>query len=97
LAVTQALPGQFRAYNVGTGRGYSVREVIRTAEKVTGKPVKTIDGPRRAGDPPALVAAADRILIDLGWTPQYGELEPIIRTAWDWHRRHPDGYRTGSA
>lgn len=97
LAVTKGVPGQFQAYNVGTGRGYSVREVIRTAEKVTGKPVKTIDGPRRAGDPPSLVAAADRILIDLGWTPQYSELEPIIRTAWEWHRRHPDGYRTSSA
>jgi UDP-glucose-4-epimerase GalE len=92
MAVEKPKPGQFRAYNVGTGRGHSVREVIAAAERVTGKAIKVVASPRRAGDPPTLVAAADAILVDLGWTPQYTDLEPIVRTAWDWHRTHPDGY-----
>ncbi len=82
---------QFR-YNLGTGTGYSVREVIRTAEAVTGKPIAVREGPRRQGDPPALVAAADKIQREFGWQPRYKELRPIIGTAWNWHRSHPRGY-----
>ena len=93
LAIEAITPGQAMHYNVGTGRGYSVREVIRTVEEVTGKPVKVVEAPRRAGDPPALVAAADKIRRELGWAAKYTELRDIVRTAWDWHRAHPQGLR----
>ncbi len=92
LALEKLAPGQGLHYNVGTGRSYSVREVIRAAEEVTGKPVPVKEGPRRAGDPPALVAASDKIQRELGWKPRYTELRPIIETAWNWHRTHPRGY-----
>jgi UDP-glucose-4-epimerase GalE len=92
LALEKLTPGMQLRYNLGTGRGYSVREVIRTAEEVTGKPVPVKEGPRRAGDPPALVASADLARRELGWTPRYADLRAIIETAWDWHRRHPKGY-----
>jgi UDP-glucose 4-epimerase len=92
LAVEQAEPGQFRAFNLGTGRGYSVREVIRTVENVTGLSVPVKEGPRRPGDPAELVAAPAKAMKDLGWQPRYTDLEGIIRTAWAWHRAHPEGY-----
>jgi UDP-glucose 4-epimerase len=85
-------PGKGLCLNLGTGRGYSIREVIQTAEQVTGKPIASKDGPRRPGDPPALVAAADRARQVLGWSPRYPELKQIIDTAWAWHRAHPHGY-----
>jgi UDP-glucose-4-epimerase GalE len=91
-ALEQLKSGQQMHYNLGTGRGYSVREVIRTVEEVTGKPVPVKEGPRREGDPPALVAAADKVHRELGWTPRYAELRPIVETAWNWHRSHPRGY-----
>ncbi|MBO0698483.1 MAG: UDP-glucose 4-epimerase GalE [Zavarzinella sp.] len=92
LALERLTPGQKNAYNLGTGRGYSVREVIRTVEKVTGLPVPVREGRRREGDPAELVAAAGKAARELGWKPKYAELEPIVRTAWDWHRTHPNGY-----
>jgi UDP-glucose-4-epimerase GalE len=92
LALERLEPGKGLCYNLGTGRGYSVREVIRTAEKVTGKAVAVKEGPRRPGDPPELVAAAERIQRELGWRPRYPELRPLIETAWRWHRSHPKGY-----
>ena len=73
--------------NVGTGHGHSVREVIRCAEKVTGKPITVVEQDRREGDPPVLVAAADRIRDRFGWQPAYCELEPIIQTAWTWFQQ----------
>jgi UDP-glucose 4-epimerase len=69
-----------------------VREVIRTAEQVTGRPVPVQEATRRPGDPPELVAAADKVRRELGWAPRYTELKPIIETAWNWHRQHPKGY-----
>lgn len=78
--------------NLGIGRGYSVREVIRTVEEVTGRPVKVKEGPRREGDPPILVAAPDRARRELNWRPHYTDLKSIVETAWRWHRTHPDGY-----
>jgi UDP-glucose 4-epimerase len=84
--------GKGLCYNLGIGRGYSVREVIRTAEEVTGKPVPVKEGPRRAGDPPVLVASSDKIQRELGWRPRYTELRPIVETAWNWHQSHPRGY-----
>jgi UDP-glucose 4-epimerase len=79
-------------YNLGNGEGYSVREVIRICEQVSGKPIPVIEKPRRAGDPPRLVASADKVRRDLAWTPQFPKIEEIVSTAWNWHRRHPDGY-----
>jgi UDP-glucose 4-epimerase len=93
LALEKLQPGKGLHYNLGIGRGYSVREVIRTVEEVTGKPVPVKEGPRRAGDPPSLVAASGPAQRDLGWKPRYTELRPIIETAWNWHRTHPRGYR----
>jgi UDP-glucose-4-epimerase GalE len=93
LLALEALPsGKGLCLNLGTGRGYSVREVIRTAEEVTGKPVAVKEGPRRPGDPPVLVAAAEKAQRELGWRPRYTELRPIVETAWNWLRNHPRGY-----
>lgn len=92
LALEALSPGRGLRYNLGTGKGYSVREVVRTAEEVTGRPCPVVEGPRRPGDPPFLVAASAKVQGELGWRPRYPELRPIIETAWDWHRRHPRGY-----
>lgn len=92
LAVEKLEPGQAMKYNVGVGKGFSVREVIRTAEEVTGKPIPVKESPRRAGDPPELVASSDKIRAELGWSPKYTDLKPIIETAWNWHKAHPNGY-----
>jgi UDP-glucose 4-epimerase len=81
-------------WNLGNGAGYSVREVISTAEQVLGVPVPHTVGPRRAGDPAVLVAASDRIRREAGWVPRYPGLPEIIRTAADWRRAHPRGYPT---
>lgn len=79
-------------YNLGNGRGYSVREVIETARQVTGAEIPVSVGPRRPGDPAVLVAASDRIRTELGWKPQFAELRRIIETAWHWQRNHPTGF-----
>jgi UDP-glucose-4-epimerase GalE len=93
LALERLEPGTQLRYNLGTGRGYSVREVIRVVEEVTGKKVTAKEGPRRAGDPPELVACSDKAQCELGWRPQYAELRPIVETAWNWHKNHPRGYK----
>ena len=85
-------PGRQGFYNLGNGDGYSVREVIRMCEKVAGKAIPAIEKPRRPGDPPRLVAAAERAVNELGWKPKYPKLEAIVATAWAWHKAHPDGY-----
>jgi UDP-glucose-4-epimerase GalE len=82
----------FQAFNLGTGRGRSVREVVTAVERVTGRPVKVTAGPRRPGDPPALVAQPDRVRAALGFTPQWHDLEAIVETAARWRRDHPQGY-----
>jgi UDP-glucose-4-epimerase GalE len=92
LALEKLEPGQGLRYNLGIGRGYSVREVIRVAEEVTGKKVPVKEGPRRPGDPPELVAASEKAQRELGWRPRYTELRQIVETAWNWHRQHPRGY-----
>ena len=81
------------AFNLGTGTGSSVFEVIEAARKVTGHPIPMRLGPRRRGDPPRLVASSDRSRAELGWNPVRSELETIIETAWRWHTAHPHGYR----
>lgn len=85
-------PGAALFYNLGTGRPTSVLEVIRAVEKVSGKKVPVNYGPRREGDPPALFANADKAKRELGWTPKFGSIEPIIETAWRWHAKHPKGF-----
>ena len=79
-------------YNLGNGNGYSVREVIETVKKVTGRKVAAIDSPRRPGDPARLVASSQKIKEELGWIPRYPDLETIVKTAYHWHREHPKGY-----
>lgn len=79
-------------YNLGNGNGYSVLEVIRTAEEVVGKPIKVKYGPRRPGDPAALVAGSGKIMKELGWQPRFADLKTIIETAWRWHSSHPAGF-----
>lgn len=74
------------AFNLGNGTGFSVMQVIRAAERVTGLPVPFEPAPRRAGDPPVLVAASQRARDILGWSPVYTDIEDVLRTAWDWHR-----------
>jgi UDP-glucose 4-epimerase len=85
-------PGRLKVYNVGTGVGASVRQVLDAARRVTGHPIPVMEGPRRAGDPPALVAAADAARRELGWSARYTDIETIIATAWKWHSAHPQGY-----
>lgn len=80
------------AYNLGNGKGYSVREVIETGRKVTGLPIVATESPRRPGDPAELVASSAKIEKELGWKPKYGDLETIMRTAFEWFRDHPKGY-----
>jgi len=93
LALAHLQPGQGLHLNLGTGRGYSVREVIRACEEVTGKKIAAHEGQRRPGDPAVLVAAARLAEAKLGWRPRYRALPEIVETAWRWHRTHPHGYR----
>jgi UDP-glucose 4-epimerase len=79
-------------YNVGSGHGYSVREVIETARAVTGHPIPMAESPRRAGDPARLVAWPEKISRELGWAPQHDDLREILSSAWEWHKSHPNGY-----
>lgn len=79
-------------YNLGNGRGFSVREVIQAARRVTGHPIPAVEAPRRAGDPAILVASSEKIKRELHWQPRNAELEEIIASAWQWHRKHPHGY-----
>ena len=88
-AVEQGAKG---AFNLGTGRGYSVREVISTCREVTGREIPVVEGPRRSGDPPVLVASCDKARRELGWTPRFAALADTVRTAWEWHEAHPEGY-----
>jgi UDP-glucose-4-epimerase GalE len=83
---------QVTVYNLSTGQGHSVREVIEVVEKVTGRSFKVVERPRRPGDAPALVGSPEKIAGELGWKPRFASIEQIVKTAWDWHRTHPDGF-----
>jgi len=80
-------------YNLGNGKGYSVREVIDTVKQVSGRDFKVVETDRRPGDPPVLTADATKAKNELGWRTDYPELEKIVQSAWKWHNNHPDGYR----
>ena len=79
-------------YNLGTGGGSSVREVIAACGKITGRNIATIEKPRRPGDPPRLIASSGKIKNELGWQPQFQSLEAIVESAWKWHEKFPRGY-----
>jgi len=92
LAFEALADGRSRYYNLGNGRGYSVKEVIETAREVTGHAIPVTMGARRAGDLAVLVADSTTIQEELGWEPRFAELKQIIETAWNWHVSHPKGY-----
>ncbi len=79
-------------YNLGTGGGSSVREVIAACRKITGRKIETIEKPRRLGDPPRLIASSEKIKKEVGWQPQFQSLDAIVESAWKWHLKFPDGY-----
>jgi len=79
-------------YNLGTGGGTSVKEIIDTCRAVTGKDIPVIERPRRAGDPPRLIAGSDKIRAELGWAPKHQDIRRIIESAWAWHVKYPNGY-----
>jgi len=93
LALKAMRPGTGAIYHVGIGRGYSVKEVIDAARRVTGHPIPARIDARRPGDPPSLYAASEKIRSELLWHPKFTDLDAIIQTAWDWFRSHPSGYR----
>jgi UDP-glucose 4-epimerase len=92
LRVLPLLDQRSVRYNLGNGTGYSVKQVIGTVERIGGRPVPHGFGPRRAGDPAALVASSARLRADTGWAPRFPALEDIVRTAWAWHEANPRGY-----
>jgi UDP-glucose-4-epimerase GalE len=92
LALENLKPGSELRYNLGIGRGYSNREVLRIVGEVVGQKVPAEDAPRRPGDPPVLIASSEKIQRELGWKPCYTDLRRIVETAWNWHQKHPNGY-----
>ena len=92
LAIEALKSGEQRIYNVGTGTGTTVLEALRACEKVVGRSIAHRVVGRRAGDPPVLVARCDKLRRELGWTPRYATIDPIVETAWKWQQGHPKGY-----
>jgi UDP-glucose 4-epimerase len=92
ILALRAIGNGSRTYNLGNGRGFSVREVIETAREVTGHPIPEQVGPRREGDPAVLVADSEKIKQELGWQPHFTTLHSIIASAWEWHQAHPNGF-----
>lgn len=97
LALRRLLSGGVGGvYNLGSGCGYSNRQVVSACSRVTGTDIEVVIGPRRAGDPAVLVASAERARADLGWEPEYAALDAMVADAWRWHTAHPEGYRDAS-
>ena len=92
LAVEALEPGMGRAYNLGSGTGATVLEVLRACEETVGRPIAHEIVGRRPGDPAVLIASPDKIIKELGWSPRFTDIREIVRTAWEWHHRHPQGY-----
>jgi len=92
LGVESLEAGMGRAYNLGSGTGVTVLEVLRACEEIIGRPIAHEIVDRRPGDPAVLIASPDKIISELGWSPRYSDIREIIRTAWNWHHNHPNGY-----
>ena len=92
LAIAAARRGKVKVYNLGEGEGFSVKQVIETCRQVTGHAIPAVVSDRRPGDPARLVASSGRALAELGWKPQYPQLQTIVAHAWAWHKAHPEGY-----
>jgi UDP-glucose 4-epimerase len=92
LAVEALGPGVGLSYNLGSGQGTSILEVLRACEEVVGRPIQHEFAPRRPGDPATLVATPEKIREELGWSPRYPDIREIAETAWRWHEAHPQGY-----
>ncbi len=92
ILALNALGQGSRTYNLGSGQGFSVKQVIEAARKITGHPIPTEMGPKRPGDVATLIASSDKIRNELGWKTKYDDLHTIIETAWNWHKAHPNGY-----
>ena len=84
--------GESNIFNLGNGKGFSVKEMIEAAKKATGKDIKVEMGERRAGDPAQLIASSEKARKVLGWNPKFTDVEIVIKTAWNWHQKHPNGY-----
>lgn len=84
--------GDSAIYNLGNGTGFTVKEMVEIARKVTGHPIPAEVAERRAGDPAVLIASSEKAMKELGWKPKYADVETIISTAWNWHKNHPNGY-----
>jgi UDP-glucose 4-epimerase len=92
LAVETLEPGMGRAYNLGSGTGVTVLEVLRACEAAAGRPIPHEVASRRPGDPAVLIATPEKITRELGWSPRHSDIREIVRTAWEWHHHHPNGF-----
>ena len=93
LAMKYLMEGkESNVFNLGNGVGFTVKEVIEAARKVTGHPIPAVVAPRRGGDPANLIASSAKAKEVLGWKPEHADLEEIIETAWNWHKNHPNGF-----
>jgi UDP-glucose 4-epimerase len=92
ILALKAIDEKSRVYNLGNGKGFSVEEVVETARQITGHPIPTKIGPRRAGDPPILIASSEKIRRELNWQPKFPGLHQIVESAWNWHQKNPNGY-----
>ena len=92
LAAETIVPGELRAFNLGNGEGFSVRQIIETCRQVTGHAIPADLSPRRGGDPARLIASSTKAKTQLGWQPKYPDVSTIVSHAWDWHKAHPKGY-----
>jgi UDP-glucose 4-epimerase len=93
LALDALDPADRLIYNLGSGQGFTVREVIEGVRRVTGQPIRVVESPRREGDPAVLIASSEKIRRELNWKPKYAGLGAILESAWVWHKNHPDGYK----
>ena len=92
LALEELEKREQLVYNLGNGKGFSVRQIVEALRQVTGHPVPVVDSARRAGDPATLVASSERIKKELGWKPRFDTIESIVESAWAWRKDHPNGY-----
>ena len=86
--------GESQVFNLGSGNGFSVKEIIETAKEVTGIDIPVQYGERRAGDPGTLIASSEKIKNLLGWDPKFSNVADVIKDAWQWHTSHPDGFNS---